>query len=245
MFVFKRLQSALPKNSFIYLADQAFAPYGERTQSEIQARTKKIVEFLVHKGSRLIVIACNTATLNAVNFLRKTFPVLPIVGMEPAVKPATKRHKNIIVLGTNSTVRNRRYRTLINRYAAGKQVWHLGAPDLVRQVERGELDDLTALKNILSSPTQAGATAFVVGCTHFSFLTPAIQRICSGLEIFDGAEGTVAEAARQAIALNLKDHKPTNQFFTTGASKKVSFLGQAINLNALYPSQVTGIQCKQ
>lgn len=226
LVVYRKLKALLPRTPFIYLADQAYAPYGERSQAEIAARMKLVTQFFLDRGAAAIVIACNTATVNAVDELRATFPHLGIVGMEPAIKPAAAAADKIIVLGTNSTVRNARYRTLVDQYAAGKTVWHVGAPELVRQVEAGELDRTDLLAAKLQPLVDQGAEALVVGCSHFSFLVPAIQRQWPSLQIFDGADGVARRAAEVAAG---QSSSGTDAFYSTAHPDPVRFIDPPIS----------------
>lgn len=231
LIVYQKLKALLPNASYVYLADQAYAPYGERTQEEIVARMKLVVRFLVNNGATMVVIACNTATVNAIDELRQGFPAIPLVGMEPAIKPAAAIADRIIVLGTNSTVHNQRYQELVTQHAADKTVWNVGAPELVRQVEAGELGRVDILKAKLDPYIVAGAQALVIGCSHFSFLIPTIQQLWPDLQIFDGADGV----ARRASTLNeAKDPVATpsiDRFLTTGTAKTVTFLQPTIALD--------------
>lgn len=223
LIVYQKLKALLPDASYIYLADQAYAPYGERTQPEIVARMKLVVRFLVDHGATLVVLACNTATVNAIDELRREFPEIPIVGMEPAIKPAAQVTEKIIVLGTNSTVHNQRYQDLVNHYAPGKTVWNIGAPELVRQVESGELEQTDLLHAKIDSYIEEGAQALVIGCSHFSFLVPTIQHQWPQLQIFDGADGVARHAARQASELGVINGSQ-HEFYTTGIASTAHFL---------------------
>jgi glutamate racemase len=228
LIVYQKLKALLPDASYIYLADQAYAPYGERTQAEITARMKLVAELLIQEGATIVVIACNTATVNAIDELRLSFSELPIVGMEPAIKPAAATADKIIVLGTNSTVHNTRYRALVDHYASGKMVWNVGAPELVRQVEAGKLDRTDLLWAKIDPYIIEGAQALVVGCSHFSFLIPIIQKLWPELQIFDGADGVARRAynLRTSIGAALPDE--VDRFMTTGLSKEVTFLNPPV-----------------
>lgn len=228
LIVYQKLKELLPDASYIYLADQAYAPYGERTQEEITQRMKLVVQFLIQEGATVVVIACNTATVNAIDELRTTFPEVPIVGMEPAIKPAAAAADKIIVLGTNSTVHNTRYRSLVDHYASGKMVWNVGAPELVRQVESGKLDRTDLLWAKIDPYIIEGAQALVVGCSHFSFLIPIIQKLWPELQIFDGADGVARRAHDLRESIGIAIGGEVNRFVTTGLAKEVTFLNPPI-----------------
>lgn len=225
--VYLPLKKSLSNVSFLYLADQNFAPYGEKSRDEIIKQMRKITKFFLRRGIKFIVIACNTATVNTINLLRHEYPQVEFVGLEPAIKPAAQEFDNIIVLGTNSTVKNQRYSVLVERYAQDKKIWNIGAPELVRQVETGNVDREDLLHKKIDQAIESGAQALVIGCTHFSFLIPTIKKIWPKLAIFDGAEGVV----RRAIGLLTSQHRGDDnearvrdQFFTTGLTRLVDFI---------------------
>ena len=234
LIVYQKLKAVLPNAPYIYLADQAYAPYGERTQAEIVERMKRVVRFLVDAGAEMIVIACNTATLNAIDELRLSFPDTQLVGMEPAIKPAAAVANKIIVLGTNSTVHNVRYQGLVDKYAQGKTVWNIGAPELVRQVEAGELDRIDLLQEKIQPLVDQGAEALVIGCSHFSFLIPAIQKRWPQLQIFDGADGVVRRAVElRSTSLIMDIGQPDEKFVTTGSVRTISFLPTSVTFHTV------------
>ena len=223
------LAAALPRVSIIYLADQAYAPYGERTQVEIQERLRQVTRWFVGRGASLIVLACNTATVNAIDALRAEFTDLTFVGMEPAMKPAALAVDRILVIGTNSTVQNARYQALVDAHASGKTVWHVGAPELVRQVEAGELDRTDQLEARIQPYINQGIEGLVIGCSHFTFLVPAIARRWPIVRIFDGAEGVV----RRIVAILQQEPacvmRGTREYWTTGQARTISFVQPSIN----------------
>lgn len=224
------LRRELPNVDLVYLADAAFAPYGEHTQAEIVGRMLQVTQRFHDRGVRLLVIACNTATVNAIDELRLAFPDMTFVGIEPAIKPATAVCDRIIVLGTNSTVANERYRALVEQFATGKQFWNIGAPELVRQVEAGDLEGTDLLAAKLQPMIDDGAEAVVIGCTHFSFLIPTIQKQWPQLQLFDGAEAVVRRTVDMASKKppTLKVGGGETEFFTTGSNRIVSFVGPPV-----------------
>lgn len=226
--VYLPLRSRLPEADILYLADAQFAPYGIKSREEITRRLYELAGWLVSRGVRLLVLACNTATVNAIEDLRRTFPSLRIVGIEPAIKPAAEQCDRIVVLGTQSTVENDRYQALVARYAEGKRVWNVGAPELVRQVEAGRLTDPTELDRLLNVAVRE-PEAVVIGCTHFSFLKATIHAHWPQLEIFDGADGVVAETVKWASMRGLlPEGEGRSAFFTTGPERTVQFVSPPI-----------------
>jgi len=201
--VLRALRDQLPRVPLLYLADSAYAPYGERSTEFLTERSLTIGQYLMDQGAALLVVACNTATTQAVAALRARWPDLPIVGVEPGVKPAAAATRNgrIGVLATTATVRSERFKYLVNSYAAGHQVVAQACPGLVELIERGELDS-PALRDLVGrycEPLrQADVDTVVLGCTHYPFIRPLFQQaVGSEVLIVD----TEAAIARQAARL--------------------------------------------
>lgn len=176
------LQRQLPAEHVLYFADQSHIPYGPRSAEVIQAYTAGITRFLLRQGAKLIVVACNTATAAALDALRSTFPDVPFVGMEPAVKPAalTTRSGKVGVLATPSTFNSNRYAGLMARYASGIQVYEDPCSGLVQLIEAGALDapeTRALLERVVSPMLDAGVDTLVLGCTHYPFIRPLLERI--------------------------------------------------------------------
>lgn len=176
------LQRQLPAEHVLYFADQSHIPYGPRSAEVIQAYTAGITRFLLRQGAKLIVVACNTATAAALDALRSAFPDVPFVGMEPAVKPAalTTRSGKVGVLATPSTFNSNRYAGLMARYASGIQVYEDPCSGLVQLIEAGALDapeTRALLERVVSPMLDAGVDTLVLGCTHYPFIRPLLERI--------------------------------------------------------------------
>ena len=139
--IWRRITVSLPRESAIYLADQDYFPYGEKSKREIQKRAEKICLFLIGKGAKMIVVACNTATVFAINYLREKFSI-PFVGVEPAVKPAIKLTKTGIigVLATRGTVKSSRQRELINKFGQEKKVINIDCSELTPLIEKAKIN---------------------------------------------------------------------------------------------------------
>ena len=193
----------LPKENIIYLGDSKYAPYGEKTKEEITERSHKIVQDFIDEGAKAILIACNTATSAAVDSLRQTYS-LPIIGMEPALKPALEQtpEGTILVLATTYTLLHDRYERLLNELNQPDRFLGVAAPKLVRYVEQGiyEGDEIQSyLKEIV--PDTAGISAVVLGCTHFLYLKKAIKEFFGwDVPFFDANEGTIRQLERQIEA---------------------------------------------
>jgi len=175
--VLRELRELLPTARLRYLADTAYAPYGNRTPEEIRARSFAVVEHLVAQGAGLVVIACNTATAHAIEALRAHWPDLPFVGTEPGIKPAVAATRNgrIGLLATPATAASVRLRALIERHASGREVVVQGCPGVVDRIEAGDLgsDELRALVERYSAPLRAaGVDTALLGCTHYPLVEP-------------------------------------------------------------------------
>jgi glutamate racemase len=196
--VLAEIARQLPDESLLYVADSGHVPYGEKSADYIRERSQRIAEYLVGQGAKALVVACNTATAAAVNDLRGTFE-LPVIGMEPAVKPAAGATRSGVVgvLATTGTLQSAKFAALLDRFAGGVRVITQPCPGLVEAVERGELDS-PALQALLTSYTEpllaAGCDTLILGCTHYPFLRPLLQRVLpEGVALID----TGAAVARQ------------------------------------------------
>lgn len=179
--ILSALRKELPHESYIYLGDTAHCPYGTRSEEDITNLSLRACNFLIEQGVKLIVVACNTASQAALNALRTTYPI-PFVGVVPAVKPAARATRNghIGIAATNSAVQADYLRQLIEDFASDIQVHVTGCPELVKLVERGELDGPTVettLHQALQPLLLKNVDVIVLGCTHFPALRPAIERV--------------------------------------------------------------------
>ena len=198
--VLRHIRAALPTAPLLYVADSGHVPYGEKTPDYIRERSEHITRFLLGQGAATIVIACNTATAAAAATLRERFD-LPIVGMEPAVKPAVAATRTGVVgvLATVGTLESARFAALLGQYAGSVEIVTQACPGLVEQVEAGELETgaTYALLERYAKPLLArGADTLVLGCTHYAFLASAITAVVgSGVSLID----TGAAVARQVV----------------------------------------------
>lgn len=180
--VLHEIRERLPAESLLYVADSGFVPYGEKPPEVIETRSRAIAEFLLARGAKALVLACNTATASAVADLRARYS-LPIIGMEPAVKPATQATRSGVVgvLATTGTLRSAKFAALLDRFAGSSvQVLTQPCPGLVECVERGELNGpyVTELLNSYTQPLlAAGCDTLILGCTHYPFLRPLLQQL--------------------------------------------------------------------
>lgn len=199
--VLREIRRLLPQEDLIYFADTAFFPYGPRSRAEIRERADFITRELVARGAKLIVIACNTATSAAVADLRGGYDV-PIVSIEPALKPAAERTAagRVALLVTPGTARGEKLASLIDRHGRGVDVRVIEAPGLAEQVEAGALDapETLALVRRLSDEVRgAGADVLALGCTHYAFLRGAFEReLGEGVAVLEPSEAVARQVQR-------------------------------------------------
>ena len=196
----------LPEENYLYYGDSLHAPYGVKTVDEVIARSRAIVQHLLDEGAKAIVIACNTATAAAANTLRAEFPDVPIIGTEPALKPAVERHPGgrILVMATAMTVKEQKFQALRAQYEQQAEIIPIPCSGLMEFVEQGILrgEQLSAyLFEKLSPYLKVPGDAVVLGCTHYSFLQGAIGRIVGRTpEIIDGSYGIAMQLRRRLEA---------------------------------------------
>ena len=222
--VLRAVRQELPGEDILYVGDQAHIPYGPRSQGEIQQFSVAITHFLLKHGAKLILVACNTASGAALHHLREEFKSTPIVGMEPAVKPAAAATQTgkVGVLATATTFAGDPYASLVDRFAQGIEIYQSTCPGLVEQVEDGELaasTTRTILKESLSPMQSVGVDTVVLGCTHYPFVIPLIRDIVGpDVHIIDPAPAVARQVGRvlsdQGLC-NAQD-KGVVKFFTSG-----------------------------
>ena len=200
--VLKALHQQLPAHDLLYVADSGHAPYGERSDEFITERTHRIASHLLAQGANLLVIACNTATAAASASLRERWPELPIVAVEPGIKPAVAltRNGHIGVMATPATLRSDKFRRLLSAHGAGIEVHLQPCPGLAGLIEHGNGQDpaLLALIHQFSQPLKrAGVDTVVLGCTHYPFVAAQIQAAFGhGVQLVDTADAVARQAAR-------------------------------------------------
>lgn len=209
----KSIRFLLPNEDIIYYADNKFNPYGERSADFIYERSRTIVEFFLNQGCKLIVVACNTATVNTIAKLRHLYDV-PIVGVEPGLKPAAINSKvnSVGVLATEATINSDAYRNLVSNYGQNAKVYSQSCPKFVQLVEEVSLSG-SAVQSVIEeyiSPLLAkGCDQLVLGCTHFSFLTDAIRKFAGNdIEIVDTAIPVAREVKRRLDSFALLSNQP-------------------------------------
>lgn len=200
----REIRAHMPSADLLYLADQGRAPYGTRTLAEVEQISVEIGEWLVGQGATTLVVACNTASAAALETMRSRFDGIPIVGMEPAVKPAAARTRSgvIAVFATAATFQGRLFESVVSRHGEGVRVVARACPRWVELVESGliagaEVEEAVAVP--LGEARGEGADVAVLGCTHFSFLAPLLLDLGGGeLTVIDPAPAVGAQTARVA-----------------------------------------------
>ncbi len=252
--VLHHIRQTLPNERLIYVADSGHVPYGDKSPAYIEKRSLALARFLVSQGADAIVIACNTATAAAVTSLRSRFDI-PIVGMEPAVKPAVAATRSGVVgvLATIGTLESARFAALLEKYAGEVEIVTQGCPGLVEQVELGELHSARTRELVerYTAPLLArGADTLILGCTHYPFLAPLIREMVGdGIALVDTGAAVARQLQRrietELPARQLSVHpEPVEgrttpeQFFTSGdldqASRIMSVLwGEQVAVQAL------------
>lgn len=217
--VLRSLVAELPHEDFEFFGDSANAPYGEKTAPEVLGLSRSIVEDFVAEGAKCIVIACNTATSAAAQTLRAEYGELPIVGVEPALKPATlaPRHGRILVMATPMTLRLDKFHKLAERWGSDSEVIGVPCVGLASRIEQGDLeaDDLYELLEDLVGEYRGTVDSVVLGCTHYPFVRRQIRRVLGDVQLFDGAEGTARRTRSLLEAGGLlrdKSHEGTVSF---------------------------------
>lgn len=207
--VLRELKKILPNEDYIYYGDSKNAPYGMKDKETVKQLTVDAAEYLFAQGAKGLVVACNTATSAAVRALREMYPEIPIVGIEPAVKPAAtlKPNGRVLVMATPMTIREEKFQKLMARYEDMAEIIPLPCPGLMDFVERGDLeseDFRRYLEELLFVHRIHPVDSVVLGCTHYPFARNLIQEILGpDVEVYDGGEGTAREMRRRLAEADL------------------------------------------
>lgn len=223
--VWREIARRLPHEDTIYFADQIHIPYGPRSLAEIRGFSETITRFLLAQDCKAIVVACNTASAAALAHLRETFPAIPFIGMEPAVKPAaaTTQTRVVGVLATPATFQGALFASVVERFANGVQLINQVCPGLVEQVEAGRIDALatdTMLRGFLQPILAANTDTVVLACTHYPFVIESIRRIAGpGVNVIDPAPAIARQVERVLSEHSLSApaaHAGQHVFYTSG-----------------------------
>jgi len=236
--VLREIRAQLPAARLLYFADSAHVPYGSRSLDEVRGFSLAIADFLLAQGAEATVVACNTASAAALLALRERLAV-PVVGMEPAVKPAVEHsHSGVVaVLATAATFQGALFAAVVERFAHGVEVIPQVCPGLVEQIERGELDTLATealLRSCLEPLLGRGIDALVLGCTHYPFVRPLIERICGpGVRVIDPS-AAVARQVRRVLSVvdGAADGGGSTIYYTSGDAAQFNHALQALGCSA-------------
>lgn len=207
--VMKEAIKIMPNENYIYFGDSKNAPYGVKPTKEIRDLTFNVVEFLIEKGIKGLVVACNTATSAAVSELRRLYPDMPLVGIEPAIKPAVELNKKgkILIMATPMTIKQEKFNLLLNKYKEKAEIVPIPCAGLMEFIEDGilsgeELEEYLIEK--LNVYKKDEISSIVLGCTHYPFVKETIAKVVGDdIAIIDGGEGTAREIKRRLKEQNL------------------------------------------
>jgi glutamate racemase len=223
--VLRQLRILLPAEDVLFFADQDHVPYGPRPLDEVRRFSIGITRFLIDQGAKLIVVACNTASAATLRELRATFPAIPFVGMEPAVKPAAEqtRTRTVGVLATPATFQGELFASVVERFAQGVRVIPQTLPGLVERIEAGDLDGPETqriLRDAVRPLVAQGADTLVLACTHYPLVIPAIAEAAGpGVQVIDPSPAIARQAARLLDERGLRTTRDTRgevAFLTSG-----------------------------
>ena len=224
--VMREIRAHLPDQSITYIGDTAWCPYGNKAFSEIRERTFALTDHLIEEGAEVIVVACNSATIVAIEALRSQYPI-PFVGMEPGIKPASSmtRTGTIGVLATEASLAGEKFHRLVATHARHLRVITKPCPKFVELVERGILDGDEVdqvIAEYTSAILDADADVFILGCSHYHFLLPALEaRLPDYVQFIDTGSAIARRVAQQALSSNPNQEV---KILTTGDSEQFSAL---------------------
>lgn len=208
----------LPREPLLYVADNKRAPYGPQPAENILAYSREITRYLIGRGAKLILVACNTATSIAIDALRAEFPEVPFVGLEPAVKPARKG-KSVGVLATAATLQSERYLALKAEYLAERRVYEdpcRGLVPIIEAEEPGSLVLRAKLQTILKPMLAGGIDTLVLGCTHYPLVTEDIQSVCGAkVNVIDPSAAAARQVERRLVQHGLALPEATTPLLTS------------------------------
>ena len=224
--VLKHIRAQLPRLPLLYVADSGHVPYGDKTPDYIRERSIALTQFLVREGAGAVVVACNTATAAAAATLRERFEI-PIIAMEPAVKPAVTATRSGVVgvLATVGTLESARFAALLEQYAGDVEIVTQACPGLVEQVEAGELASARTrelVERYTRPLLERGADTLVLGCTHYPFLRPLIAELVGReVQLIDTGEAVARQVVRRLPEklLGRGDTTAAEYFWTSGDAR--------------------------
>ncbi len=233
--IFDEVRNKLSKSSIFYIADSGNCPYGDKSVREIQQICKKNTKYLLDLGAEIIVVACNSASVSALNYLRTQFPSVPIIGVVPVIKTAAKKTKKIGVLATKATIKSKYLQGLIEEFAPkddGYEITYVACGGLVDSVETGDDDKIfIELTKCLKPLIENEVEVVVLGCTHFPFARDQIKKVLGRkVKILD-SNAAVARQVKRIVTSNKRlvtSNKPTYKFYTSGNPEQVTSVAQKL-----------------
>jgi glutamate racemase len=235
--VLQAARRLLPCENMLYFADSAHCPYGSKSSDFVRQRSLAISRFLLDQGAKAIVVACNSASEAALEFLRQAFPGLEIVGVEPAVKVAQRlsRNKKIGVLGTALTLKGRRFSRLLENFSSGMEVYTQPVAGLVERIEAGCFADrrtAAILEKNLQPLLEKGIDTLVLGCTHYPVIKERIAALCGPrIEVIDTGDPVARQLRRRLLATGLLNPGPGPgriDYFSSGDARAAAPVLRAI-----------------
>lgn len=244
--VLREIHARLPNESLLYVADSGHVPYGEKSPEFIRGRCRELSRFLLNQGAKMLVLACNTATVAGVAELRELYPDIPVVGMEPAVKPAAAATQSGVVgvLATTGTLKSAKFAALLDRFASDVRVVTQPCPGLVECIEAGELDSAHTrelLQGFVTPLLDEGCDTLILGCTHYPFIKPLLQTMLPpSISLIDTGAAVARQVQRLLSERGLLAEGPAQptRFWTTGNPPELSRIlpllwGEACAVEAL------------
>lgn len=237
------IRELMPEEEILYLGDQGHIPYGPRPMEQIRNFSEAITRFLLEQDAKIIVVACNTASAAALQFLRATFPDTPFVGMEPAVKPAVEHTQTgrVGVLATPATFQGALYASVVERFANGVELFQNTCNGLVQQIEAGHLDGEETrqiLEDALLPMLEKNIDTVVLGCTHYPYVIPLIERIVGkNVRVIDPAPAVARQVRRLLEAKGMTNPREARGSITLYTS------GEPDALKSMLP-KLLGEKCK-
>ncbi len=227
--ILKEIRRQIPNESILYIGDQAYQPYGGKSVYVIRQRVKRLITFFLEKQAKLIVVACNTATVAGIDTYRTWFPAVPIIGVVPVVKTAASitKTKHVAVISTPYTAASSYQKWLIRSFANGCTVENIGVLDLAALIEQGKTGGrgTAILHRYLDPIMKKNIDVLALGCTHYPFIKETIQTIVGkGVAVIDSGGAVARHTARilDANKLRGREGKPYTVFYTTGDAKNVT-----------------------
>lgn len=215
--VLREAVKLLPKEDFVYFGDSGNAPYGTKSVDEVRKLTFDAVDFLISKNVKAVVVACNTATSAAIEDLRREYADMPIIGIEPALKPAVEfsRRGKIIIMATPMTLAEKKFSSLMKKYEEEAEIQPLPCPGLVELIESGVTDGPLVedyLRKKLEPFLESGIAAVVLGCTHYPFIKGSLKEVLAeGTPIIDGSVGTARQLKRELTRFGILNRRNNRQ----------------------------------